>query len=111
MKWAWPGKALALLLLCIAASATAGQAPENLVGFLPASGEVAGLTLGDTPQGYGGDDLYQMIDGGADIYHEYGFRQVLSAEYRGRSRQNHQAGDVRDGKSDSGLRHLQLQGR
>ncbi len=81
MKRAWPGKTLALLLLLIAASATAGQAPENLAGFLPASGEVAGLTQSETPQGYRGDDLYQMIDGGADIYHEYGFRQVLSAEY------------------------------
>lgn len=81
MKWAWPGKTLALLLLFLAASATAGQAPENLAGFLPASGEAAGLTQSDTTQGYLGDDLYQMIDGGADIYHEYGFRQVLSAEY------------------------------
>ena len=67
--------------MLIAASATAQQAPEDLSGLLPASGEVAGLTLSDTPQGYRGDDLYQMIDGGADIYHEYGFRQVLSAEY------------------------------
>ncbi len=88
MKLAWPERALALLLFCLVASATAGQAPENLTGFLPASGEVIGLTQGDTQQSYHGDDLYQMIDGGADIYHEYGFRQVLSAEYldgRGKS--------------------------
>lgn len=81
MKWAWPGKWLALLLIFLVANAAAGQAPENLAGYLPASGEVAGLTQSDTPQGYHGDDLYRMIDGGADIYHEYGFRQVLSAEY------------------------------
>lgn len=77
----FPGRVLASLLLLIAASAAAGQAPENLVGFLPASGEVADLTPSSTPQGYHGDDLYQMIDGGADVYHEYGFRQVLSADY------------------------------
>jgi hypothetical protein len=81
MNRPWPGRALALLLLLIATSAVAGQAPEYLVGFLPVSGEVAGLTPSDTPQGYHGDDLYLMIDGGADIYHEYGLRQVLSAEY------------------------------
>ena len=75
------GKCSICILLLIAASATAEQTPEDLTGLLPASGEVAGLTLSDTPQGYRGDDLYQMIDGGADIYHEYGFRQVLSAEY------------------------------
>lgn len=81
MKWSWPGRALVLLLLFIPASATAGHVPENLTGLLPTSGEVVGLTQGDTPQAYYGDDLYQMIDGGADIYHEYGFRQVLSVEY------------------------------
>jgi hypothetical protein len=42
---------------------------------------VVGLTFGDTPQGYHGDDLIQMINGGADIYPEYGFRQVLGVEY------------------------------
>jgi len=81
MKRAWPGKWFTLLLLCIAAGATAQEAPQDLSGFLPPSGEVAGLTPSDTPQSYRGDDLYLMIDGGADIYHEYGFRQALSAEY------------------------------
>jgi hypothetical protein len=81
MKRAWPGTTLVLLLFLLASSAAAGQAPENLAGLLPAGGEVAGLTQSGTPQGYLGDDLFQMIDGGADIYHEYGFRQVLSAEY------------------------------
>ena len=70
-----------MLLLFIAAGAAAQQASEDLSGFLPASGEVAGMTQSGTTQGYHGDDLFQMIDGGADIYHEYGFRQVLSAEY------------------------------
>ena len=81
MKLVWPGRAFVFLLLFIAASATAGQGPENLAGLLPTGGEVAGLTPGGESQAYHGDDLYQMIDGGADIYHEYGFRQVLSAEY------------------------------
>ncbi|MDK9708184.1 MAG: hypothetical protein OEL83_14165 [Desulforhopalus sp.] len=82
MRWRLPGGQLALLLFLFVASATAGQA-EDLTGLLPADGEVAGLTQSDTPQVFHGEDLYQMIDGGADIYHEYGFRQVLSAEYAG----------------------------
>lgn len=81
MKRARPGKWFALLLLLMAAGATAGQVPANLAGLLPASGEVAGFWQKGTPQAYHGDDLFQMIDGGADIYHEYGFVQVLSAEY------------------------------
>lgn len=75
------GKACVLLLLLVAASAKAGEAPENHVALLPENGAVAGLTQNDAPQRYRGEDLYQMIDGGADIYHEYGFLQVVSAEY------------------------------
>ncbi len=81
MKWTRPNTALALTLLLIVAGTALGQASENLTGFLPTGSEVAGMTLNDTPQNYQGEDLYQMIDGGADIYHEYGFLHALSAEY------------------------------
>jgi hypothetical protein len=77
-----------VVLLLIAAIAAAQQAPGDLSGYLPASGEVAGWTLRDAPKNYRGDELYVMIDGGADIYYEYGFTQVLCAEYvdvRGKS--------------------------
>ena len=79
---------IGLFMLLTAASAMAEQAPADLSDFLPASGEVAGIKLADAPKGYRGDDLYQMINGGADIFHEYGFTQVLRAEYvdgRGKS--------------------------
>ena len=81
MKKPCPSRALALLLFLLAASGAVGQGHENIADFLPASGEVAGLRQSDTPQAYHGDDLYQMIDGGADIYQEYGFRQALTADY------------------------------
>jgi hypothetical protein len=74
-------KRLGVVLLLIASSAAAQQAPGNLTGYLPASGEVNGLKLSDAPKTYRGDELFLMINGGADIYHEYGFRQVQSAEY------------------------------
>jgi hypothetical protein len=75
------GATLAMLLFFCAAGAEAWQAPESLARFLPAGGEAAGWSLVEPPQGYGGEDLYQLINGGADIYHEYGFRQALVAEY------------------------------
>lgn len=81
-------KCIGVILLLIAASAAAQQLPGSLSGYLPASGKVAGWTLSDTPKDYRGDELYGMINGGADIYFEYGFKQVLSAEYvdaRGKS--------------------------
>lgn len=82
------GKCIGLILLLIAASTAAQQAPGDLSGYLPASDEVCGWTPSEAPQSYRGDKLYAMIDGGADIYREYGFTQVLRAEYvngRGKS--------------------------
>jgi hypothetical protein len=75
------GKCVGVILLLIAASVMAQQVAGDLSGHLPASGEVAGLTLSDAPKNYRGDELYVMINGGADIYYEYGFSQVLRAEY------------------------------
>jgi hypothetical protein len=74
-------KLIAITLLLIAASAAAQQATGDLSGYLPASGEVAGWKLHNEPKNYRGDELFRMINGGAGIYHEYGFRQALSAEY------------------------------
>ena len=75
------GMCIGVLLLLITANAAAQRGPGDLSGYLPASGEVAGWKLSDAPKNYRGDKLFVMINGGADIYHEYGFTQVLSAEY------------------------------
>jgi hypothetical protein len=84
------GICIGVMLLLIAASTTAQKAPEtgNLSAYLPASEEIHGWTLSDAPKNYRGDELFEMIDGGADIYHEYGFTQVLRVAYmngRGKS--------------------------
>ncbi len=77
------GMCIGVMVLLIAAGAAAQQGPGDLSGYLPASGEVAGWKLSEAPKNYRGDKLFVMINGGADIYHEYGFTQVLSAEYAG----------------------------
>jgi hypothetical protein len=74
---------IGVLLLLIVAGVAAQQGPGDLSGYLPPSGEIAGWTQSDTPENYRGDKLFAMMNGGADIYHEYGFRQALSAEYEG----------------------------
>jgi len=82
------GLCIGVMLLLIAASASAQQTPRVLSNYLPASAEVSGWTLSEAPKTYIGDKLYEMIDGGADIYHEYGFTQVMRAAYvdgRGKS--------------------------
>ena len=41
-------------------------------------------SLSEKPDIYAGDDLFQHINGGAEIYHEYGFIRVISGVYKNR---------------------------
>ena len=75
------GKCLAVILVLIATIASAQQPIEEISGYLPKSDDIAGWNLSDAPKNYRGDELFLMIDGGADIYQEYGFEQVLAAQY------------------------------
>lgn len=59
---------------------TSGEGPA---AFLPKPGSVPGWTPEGEVQAYAGDDLFVYIDGGAEIYHEYGFRRVAALDYRG----------------------------
>ncbi len=82
---------LALFVLMLLASACSGGGASEgmaaemvspLVKYLPASGEVPGWTLKDAGQAFEGDDLFQYIDGGAEVYHEYGFARALVQDFR-----------------------------
>jgi hypothetical protein len=53
---------------------------DGLRQFLPGK-ELKNWQAEDSPQQYAGDDLYLYINGGAEIYHEYGFEQVISQDY------------------------------
>jgi hypothetical protein len=54
---------------------------QDVVMLLPSSSEMTGWAINSEPDVYIGDNLYELIDGGADIYLEYGFIQVVSAHY------------------------------
>ncbi|MBP7678953.1 MAG: hypothetical protein KA096_00855 [Bacteroidales bacterium] len=53
---------------------------QNLTDLLPNPAELPGWTL-QSQTVMNGDELYMLINGGADIYHEYGFSRVVSALY------------------------------
>lgn len=55
-----------------------GQDIEKLI---PSLSELNGWKFISEPQVYVGDDLFNLIDGGADLYLEYGFTKVVSAQY------------------------------
>jgi hypothetical protein len=76
----------ALILLCLALAPGAARAqspaPADLAAYLPAVGRVPGWQPDGDIQRYAGEDLFVYIDGGAEIYREYGFRRVVARDYR-----------------------------
>jgi hypothetical protein len=60
-----------------------GREPQiDLRTLLPSSADLRGWTPKDAPRVFKGDDLFLYIDGGADVYQEYGFKQVIAQDYR-----------------------------
>ncbi len=59
----------------------APAALRDLAKFLPGRAELQGWAPKDKPRIYKGEDLFLYIDGGAEIFHEYGFRQVITQDY------------------------------
>ncbi len=49
--------------------------------LLPDENEVEGWNPSGAPENYEGDDLFFLINGGADLYYEYGFREVVAEHY------------------------------
>lgn len=78
------GAVLALLCLSVVAfSSMCAQAKISAIAtYLPCAEELGGWVLSDSARIFAGEELFTLIDGGADLYFEYGFRQVVSAEYR-----------------------------
>jgi hypothetical protein len=66
-----------------AASDRLGQ--DSLSIFLPGDGAAPGWSRDGDPQEYVGEDLFSYIDGGAEIYREYGFRRVVLQDYKNAS--------------------------
>jgi hypothetical protein len=52
------------------------------MSYLPSEKEAGEWKTDGPPQGYKGEDLFLYIDGGAEIYREYGFVQVFVQEYK-----------------------------
>lgn len=60
------------------------QSPNNqadLSIYLPSRGEIGSWQPTGSPEKAVGEDLFVLINGGAEIYHEYGFKQVVMQSY------------------------------
>jgi len=75
---------LALLSLaqgCLPAPQEKITLHNSLVECFPDSGQAGSWTITDSLCIYRGKDLYLLLDGGADLFEEYGFLQVGSTVY------------------------------
>lgn len=79
---------LIFLLFLFVGAEECSLPPEDLSQYLPQSGEAEKWVRDCISQEYKGEDLYLYIDGGAEIYHEYGFRQVIIQDYKSVSGKN-----------------------
>jgi hypothetical protein len=55
---------------------------SSILNLLPAAAGLEGWAPKGEPQLFSGEALFEYIDGGAEIYHEYGFREVAVQDYR-----------------------------
>lgn len=73
------------LLAAFASPASAarglGDDISLLTKYIPLAADLGNWTVKDLPQAFERDDLFLYIDGGAEIYHEYGFTRVLVQDY------------------------------
>jgi hypothetical protein len=53
----------------------------DLTRLLPLDGELIDWNISDSVKVFKGDELYNYIDGGAEVFMEYGFKQVAAASY------------------------------
>lgn len=54
---------------------------QTLSQYVPSTGEVEEWEAVGAPQVFAGESLYAYINGGATIYYEYGFNQVIIQQY------------------------------
>lgn len=75
------------ILICLFICCLSGFAAEKqdirkaLDNLLPRNNEFAGWVADGEPEVAVGEDLYLLINGGAGIYHEYGFKQAIFQRY------------------------------
>ena len=77
-----------ILILSLSLSIQLFAQQEKLVNLLPTVEQLKKFEQKAVPDYYQGDDLFFLINGGADIYLEYGFKDVISASFANETGQN-----------------------
>jgi hypothetical protein len=72
-----------LIILAIVFSQCSEKQSTGISEYLPADSDLEGWAPSDTARTFVGEDLFLLINGGAEKYHEFGFRQVVTQRYDG----------------------------
>ncbi|MBN1396621.1 MAG: hypothetical protein JXA06_01185 [Bacteroidetes bacterium] len=75
------GKIICLLIFNALLFVKIFSQDNKILTYLPAACEIEGWDIKEPTSVYAGEELFTLIDGGADIYMEYGFLQAASACY------------------------------
>jgi len=75
---------LMLLWACAAPSSSANPSSDSsLLGLLPGPEAIQGWAQAGSPQTAEGQDLFSLIDGGAELFLRFGFERAVAQEYAG----------------------------
>jgi len=74
---------IAIGTLVLATCGRTGPHEATITDLAPAAGEVEDWAPVAEAQIFEGDDLFELINGGAEIYHEFGFRRALAQDFTG----------------------------
>jgi len=70
-----------LILFAIIGPMELKASADQMMAFLPKAGEMGDWKPKGEPQYVEGEDLFHLINGGAEVYHEYGFKQAVTVSY------------------------------
>ncbi len=73
------------LVLSLNSKSASSYGDEEMRSLLPATGEIEGWERHFDFEEYEGEDLFFYINGGAEIYHEYGFERVIVQDYQSKN--------------------------
>lgn len=73
--------AIGIVLVLATGFGCASNSPEDLARFLPSPEGIDGWRAVDTVATYAGQNLFLLINGGAELYHKHGFLQVVSQTF------------------------------
>lgn len=79
---------LVLLLFLFLPAAPLSGAETAITDCLPKAGELGHWKPADDMEHMKGEDLFLLINGGAEVYHEYGFKEVIAQGFKNNNKKS-----------------------